>query len=78
MEKITAEFAYKELKKMISENCDNQMISKSATSFFNLWSDSESINSRNIIYDLALLDEPGMELSRNEVIELIEKLRNVK
>ena len=63
---------------MISENCDNQMISKSATSFFNLWSDSESINSRNIIYDLALLDEAGMELSRNEVIELIEKLRNVK
>ena len=74
MEKVTQLDAFCVLTKLLEQNASNKRISDTAFDFYNQWSDKNSKESHEAIYDLALIDEPGMELSGEEIKELIKKI----
>jgi hypothetical protein len=74
VEKITQQYAYSELLRLFNQNASDEKIANLAFDFLYAWSKDNSPESRNIIYDLALIGEPGMELTRNDIKELIDSL----
>lgn len=77
MEKVTQLEAYLNLMKLYKYNFSEKNIANLAFDFYNRWSDKNSKESYKVIYDLALLGEPGMELDFTGIGELISKLYNM-
>ena len=74
MEKITQQYAYSELLRLFNQNASDEKIANLAFDLLDAGSKDNSPESRKIIYDLALIGEPGMELTRNDIKELIDSL----
>lgn len=77
MEKVTQLEAYLRQTDLFKHNFSKKSIADLAFEFYNKWSDENSKESYEVIYDLALLEEPGMELNYGEIKELIDKLYNM-
>ncbi|WP_304670484.1 hypothetical protein [Neisseria bergeri] len=68
---------YTELTKLVSRNASNERIADRAFDFFSpaLMDDSATEEQYNALYDLTLLEEPGMELNKDEITALINSLK---
>lgn len=68
---------YKELTKPVDRNASNERIANRALDFFSsgLMDDSATEEQYNALYDLTLLEEPGMELDKDEITALINSLK---
>lgn len=77
MEKITQFEAFLALRKLLKQNLPKEHIADLAFDFYNRWDDSNSQESYDAIYDLALLGEPGMELSYDKIELLINELYDI-
>ncbi|HFC8821086.1 MULTISPECIES: hypothetical protein [Neisseria] len=68
---------YTELTKLVSRNASNERIADRAFDFFSpaLMDDSATEEQYNALYDLTLLEEPGMELNKDEIMALINSLK---
>ena len=77
MEKITQLEAWCELMELFVQNASDETIANLAFDFYNRWADTNSKESYNIIYDIALIGEPGMELTHEKIGELIGKLEDI-
>lgn len=75
LEEINQKDAYSMLNYLFNQGASNGEIADLAFDLFQIWSKDNSSESRDIIYDLMLLEEPGMELNHTEVAELINKLK---
>ncbi|HGH7073847.1 hypothetical protein [Neisseria meningitidis] len=68
---------YTELTKLVSRNASNERIADRAFDFFSsgLMDGSATEEQYNALYDLTLLEEPGMELNKDEIMALIHSLK---
>ncbi|HGG9428625.1 TPA: hypothetical protein ACJJ5Z_000270 [Neisseria meningitidis] len=68
---------YTELMKLIGRNASNERIADRTFDFFSsgLMDDSATEEQYNALYDLTLLEEPGMELNKDEIMALIHSLK---
>ena len=68
---------YTELMKLVDRNASNERIADRAFNFFSsgLMDDSATEEQYNALYDLTLLEEPGMELNKDEIMALINSLK---
>ncbi|HFC5889246.1 TPA: hypothetical protein ACJKC4_000345 [Neisseria meningitidis] len=68
---------YTELTKLVSRNASNERIADRAFDFFSpaLMDGSATEEQYNALYDLTLLEEPGMELNKDEIMALINSLK---
>nr|WP_304673595.1 hypothetical protein [Neisseria polysaccharea] len=68
---------YTELTKLIGRNAGNERIADRAFDFFSsgLMDNSATEEQYNALYDLTLLEEPGMELNKDEIMALINSLK---
>ena len=66
-----------ELMKLVKRNASNERIAHSAFDFFSvgLMDDSAKEEQNDALYDLTLLEKPGMNLNRDEILSLINKLK---
>ncbi|WP_249935608.1 hypothetical protein, partial [Neisseria gonorrhoeae] len=66
-----------ELMKLVGRNAGNERIADRAFDFFSpaLMDDSATEEQYNALYDLTLLEEPGMELDKDEITALINSLK---
>ena len=68
---------YIELMKLVDSNASKERSANSPFDFFSpgLMDDSATEEQYNALYDLTLLEEPGMELDKDEIIALINSLK---
>lgn len=73
----TSHTIYTELMKLVGRNAGNERIADRAFDFFSpaLMDDSATEEQYNALYDLTLLEEPGMELDKDEITALINSLK---
>lgn len=74
MAKITPAEAYIELMKLINTGAPNSKIATVAFELHNML-DQYSQEQYFAIYDLSLLEEPGMDLEQEEILKLINQLK---
>lgn len=74
---VPPHIVYMELMKLVKRNASNERIAHRAFDFFSVgfMDDSATEDQNDALYDLTLLEEPGMNLNRDEIISLINKLK---
>lgn len=75
---VPPHIVYMELIKLVKRNASNERIAANrAFDFFSVYfmNDSAAEKQNGILYDLTLLEEPGMNLNRDEMLSLINKLK---
>lgn len=76
MDKITVKSAYDMLNQAMLNQASLDKIANLALDCLNLWDSNNAKEARYIIYDLALLEEAGMELSYAEIDNLLCQLKH--
>ncbi len=75
MEKITVKSAYNMFNQLIVNGANVNKIANLALDCMNLWDSNNAKEAYYIVYDLALLEEEGMELSYYDICKLIHNLK---